>query len=200
MKEFATAGLDREMSEHRITDLLGRLQEGDQSVWPELLAELDSIIRPIAISRLVAERPGGTWEAGDLVQTAVVQLLRSGQFQKAGNRSPLIKGAALVIRNILIDRARRRKTAVNEGFADRVPIDDVIDRLAGQSVNAIDLGEVLEKLQKHNPLHHEIVMLRFFGGQSLPEISRMLGLSLSTIENYWYKEIKPWLFVMLRNP
>ena len=179
------AGSDREMSDHRLTELLRQLQGGDQGVWPDLIAELDAIIRPMAVSRLVRERPGATWEAGDLVQTAVIQLLKSGQFQKANSRAPLIKGAALVIRNILIDRARRRQTAENVGYADRVPIDDVIDRLAAQSIRLTDLDEVLAKLLERNAVYHEIVMLRFFAGQSLPEISRILGLSLSTTENYW---------------
>lgn len=186
------------MTDHRITLLLERLRDGEQAVWPELVAAIDTLLRPMALGRLAADRRGATWDPSDLVQTAIEKMLRAGVFKEALSRGPIIAGAALVMQHLLIDRARKRRSAKTAGYGERVPLDEVIDRLAvDHQLDLLSLDEAMAKLKRKDERQYEIVMLRFFGGQSFPAIAQFLGMSLSAVEKAWYGEIKPWLFIML---
>jgi RNA polymerase sigma factor (TIGR02999 family) len=87
---------------------------------------------------------------------------------------------------VLIDHARRRRADRRQGERRRVPLDDVLDSLEeSHRLDLIDLDDALEELDQLNPRQAAVVVQRFFGGFTLPEIAEHFGVSLSTVEKDW---------------
>lgn len=81
------------------------------------------------------------------------------------------------MRDILIDRYRRRSAAKHGGGMNRVSLDAVIDRLEEQGISPDDLGPAIESLRRAHPLAAEVLDLRFFLDLELPAIARQLGIT-----------------------
>jgi RNA polymerase sigma factor (TIGR02999 family) len=97
------------------------------------------------------------------------------------------------MRDILVDIARRN-AAVKRG-GDRKRVDaaevDIIADVPGDDILA--LNDALSKLEAEDARKAQIVMLKFFGGLSIPEIAEELGVSPSTIDREW-RFTRAWLY------
>ena len=60
------------------------------------------------------------------------------------------------------------------------------------------LDEALNKLAAEDTLKAELVKLRFFAGLTMPEIARVLKISLATAERHW-TYARTWLFAELKD-
>ncbi len=47
------------------------------------------------------------------------------------------------------------------------------------------VDEALDKLAVEHPVQAELVKLRYFAGMTNEEVSKVLGISVSTAKNYW---------------
>ena len=65
-----------------------------------------------------------------------------------------------------------------------------------EDLEAID--EALDKLAAEDPAKAELVKLRFFAGLTMPEIARVLKISLATAERHW-TYARTWLFAELKD-
>ena len=89
------------------------------------------------------------------------------------------------MRRILIERARRRSSLRRGGAYQRVDIDQVNLATPEADAELLAVDEALDELTKEYPVQAEVVKLRYFGGRKNEEIAEILGVSISTVKNYW---------------
>jgi RNA polymerase sigma factor (TIGR02999 family) len=101
------------------------------------------------------------------------------------------------MRRILVERARRKARKRHGGGLDRRPLDP--DRLAAPAPtdDVLALDEALGRLAAEDPRRAALVQLRFFGGLSVAEAGRCLGLSRATADRDW-AYARAWLYDRLR--
>src|SRR6185369_8222402 len=107
-----------------------------------------------------------------------------------------ISVAAETMRRILIDRARRRRTREQAGFAE--PDTDWESQLASAAPTdeLLAVHEAVEGLAVQEPLAAELVKLRYFVGLTMEEAAEALGLALRKTERLW-AFARAWLRVEL---
>ena len=106
--------------------------------------------------------------------------------------------AARVMRQILIDHARRRNAQKRGGGAPRIMV-DALDELASTNpdLDVVELDDLLTKLEQFNPRHARVIEMRFFAGMSVPETAEALGISETTIKADW-QMARSWLQAQLK--
>lgn len=167
-----------------ITNLLAEVREGRQGADIELFRKVYDELRAIAASRIASEqRAPADGEATDLVNDAYLRL-RGVDFE---NRKHLFLTYAGVMRHVLIDRARRKRSLKRGGNAKQLPLDDnrVRDMADAYRPDAIEGAELLQMLRADAPVDADIFELRFFGGLSFREIAAILGLTEHAVRTGW---------------
>jgi RNA polymerase sigma factor (TIGR02999 family) len=165
-----------------VSELLANWHAGDDEALRAALPLVYNELRRIAHRYLQNERPGHTLQSTALVHEAYLRLEKQGTapFQ---NREHFLAICALLMRQILVEYARSRKAARRDG-GFRVTLDDAL-AFKTRSVDMVALDDALNELAKLNPQQSRIVELRFFGGLSIEETSRLLDLSTTTVKKYW---------------
>jgi RNA polymerase sigma factor (sigma-70 family) len=79
-----------------------------------------------------------------------------------------------------------------------VPLDgvEVATHEPDADLEAVD--EALQRLAMEDPRKAQVVELRFFGGLSMDEVARTLGISLRTAHNDW-AFARAWLYRALES-
>jgi RNA polymerase sigma factor (TIGR02999 family) len=105
--------------------------------------------------------------------------------------------AAQLMRRILIDHARHHLREKRGGAQTVLPLNEALAFSPEHSEDLLKLDEALDRLSKLDPRQSRIVELRFFGGLSVEETSRFLGVSAITVKRDW-AVAKVWLYGELR--
>ena len=143
-------------------------------------------LRAIAHRRLAAQAPNGTLSTTALVHEAY---LRLGDQSPAALRdqSHFFALASLVMRHILVDRARERSAQRRGGGGRQITLDDEVIGQADQSEALLQLNEALETLATVDPRLVQVVECRFFGGLTETETAAALGITTRTVQRDWVK-------------
>lgn len=143
--------------------------------------------------RMVAGEHALTLQATELVHEAWIRLDAHERPQWKDERH-FCAIAALAMRRILVDRARKRRAVKRGGDLERV----TLSGLPGRSdVDLLELDGVLTELEDRAPRQAEVTLLKVFGGLTSQEIADRLGVSLRTVESDW-RATKAWLATRLR--
>ena len=178
-------------------DVTRWLNASTSSQDEELFAVLYAELHRIARGKMAAERPGQTLDATGLVHEVWMRLEKSAPAEWRDRRQ-FYAAAAEAMRRILVEAARRRLAAKRGGGERAVPLDDDLPVPAPMpDERLVGVHEVLERLEKEEPVQGQIVKLRFFGGLKIQEIAALLEVSERTVERHW-KLAKLWLFRELR--
>lgn len=170
-----------------LTSLFAAWQSGDGAAGDEMFRLVHRELRSIAAARLRHER-NSSLSSGDLVNEAVLRLSRLQRLELQ-SRPHLLALASRIMRQILVDAARRRlsgkrlheRVTLNTGIVDaRTPAD------------LIALDSALNELNDVAPEHAQIVELRFFGGMTNADVAAVLGVSEPTVKRRW-TTTKAWL-------
>ena len=121
-----------------------------------------------------------------------MRLLEKEALMNSTDSSQVLAAAVRAMRQVLVDHARRRNAGKRQGGRGRVPLDEVVASFEELGVGVIDLHEALKRLGKMFPRPARVVELRFFGGLSIPEVARTLGVSDGTVESDW-RIARAWL-------
>jgi RNA polymerase sigma factor (TIGR02999 family) len=107
--------------------------------------------------------------------------------------------AATMIRRILVTHARRRHALKRGGTRDLLSLDETVAPIPGMNLEILALDAALENLYNIDPQQGRIVELRFFGGLSIEETSRVLAISPATVNREWnlarawlHRELTGW--------
>jgi len=178
MTETGTPPLDN------VSQLLARWGSGDKAALDELVPIVYTELRRLARSHL--RRIGGpqTLEPTALVHEAYVQLADQSSISFE-NRAQFFGLAAKVMRDILVDHARRRHAAKREGNQLQVSL-SVADRIGNTpAVDLLALDLAMQRLAETGSEYSRVVELRFFGGLTIEETAEAMNLSHATVERYW---------------
>jgi len=167
-----------------VTRILNAMERGDAKAADELLPLVYEELRLLAAQRLSRELPGQTLQATALVHEAYVRLVGDGS-EDWDSRGHFFAAAAEAMRRILVESARRKKSAKHGGHQHRIGLTD-----AGPSTQAADedllaLDEALQKLAETDSAKAELVKLRYFAGLTLDQAAGVLGISRSTAYENW---------------
>jgi RNA polymerase sigma factor (TIGR02999 family) len=149
------------------------------------------------------ERSDHSLQPTALVHEAYLRLIKQQpKFWK--NRVHFFAVAALSMRQILVDHARRRLAVKRGDGQTHVSLDDVGAQDARfltidpeQSEDLVALDDALTTLAKVDARQSRIVELRFFAGMNSKEIAEVLGISERTIDRQW-AAAQTWLYARLR--
>ena len=150
----------------------------------------------IARRQVAGENPGHSLQATALVNEVYLRLVE-GRNVSWQNRAHFLAVAARLMRRILVDFARAKRSQKRGGRAMRVTlVDDLaISDEPGRDLVALD--DALEELAKLDERKSQVVEMRFFGGLSLDETAEALHISPDTVKRDW-KLAKAWLLRELR--
>jgi RNA polymerase sigma-70 factor (ECF subfamily) len=163
---------------HNVTALLAQWANGDEQALNELTPIVYKELRHLAAAYLRKEQQGHTLQPTALVHEAYIRLVdqKNPQFQ---NRSHFYGVAARLMRQILVDHARRRHAAKRAVVS--VPLESVVsfEKERSGDLLALDIG--LNELEKLDPRKCKAVELRYFVGLSMEEIAQTLAVSEITV-------------------
>jgi RNA polymerase sigma factor (TIGR02999 family) len=177
-------------TEGDITQLLQEWSEGSEEALARLMPLVYSELHAKARSRVRRERVGHILQPTELVNEVYLKLVNQKRVHWQ-SRTQFFGIAALLMRRILIDLARKRQASRTPPSSLRVSLSEVIPARS-DSVDILWLDEALTRLQAFDPRQAQIVELRFFVGMSNEEVAETLGISLATVKREW-NMAKAWL-------
>lgn len=178
-----------------ISKLLSSIEEGDKLAASQLLPVVYDELRKLAAARLAKESPDQTLQATALVHEAYLRLVEGGNIDSWNSRAHFFGAAAEAMRQILVNRAIKKRRVKHGGDLQRV---ELLDQVSGSDPDdqILAVHESLEEFEKAEPKKAELVKLRYFAGMTLIEAAETLGISRATADRHW-REAKQWLFVRM---
>jgi RNA polymerase sigma-70 factor (ECF subfamily) len=174
----------KEAAPHQVTRLLKEWSDGDENAVEQLMPLVHDELHRLAHQYMHRERPGHILQTSALINEAYVRLVDQPQVRWE-NRAHFFGIAARLMRRILIDDARKRKSAKRGGSAIQVPLDEANSLAQEQAANVAALDEALKTLETIDTRQAQIVELRFFGGLSIEETADVLNVSPGTVMRDW---------------
>ena len=174
-----------------VTRVLDGVQEGDPKASDELLPLVYDELRRLAAHKMAREAPGQTLQPTALVHEAWLRLSHQSRSTWK-NREQFYAIAAEIMRRILVDRARRRRSRKHGGELERVDLDAVELAFVGSDDLVLQVHDALVRLTTEDPQKAEVVKLRFFVGLENAEIASLLDVSEKTVQRHW-AFAKAWL-------
>lgn len=147
-------------------------------------------LRNLAAKFFGRERPGHTLQPTALVHEAYLRLIKQTQGI-CKNRTFFFAVAARVMRQVLIEHARKRKAKKRGGDRDKESLEEKTDP-AMPIVDLLALDEALTKLEVLDERAAKVMELHHFGGLTAEEIAISLEVSPRTVAEDW-KFAKAWL-------
>jgi RNA polymerase sigma factor (TIGR02999 family) len=178
--------------ELEITQILRDWNEGDESAKEKLLPFVYDELKRQARILMSSERRDHTLQPTALVHEAFLRLDKQAGIDWK-NRSHFFGIASRLMRQILIDHARRHATAKRGKHPIHFSLDDVQIRVEERAESMLVLNDVLDRLEKFDPQQAQIVEMRFFGGMSNSEIAENMKLSERTVSREW-QAARLWLY------
>jgi RNA polymerase sigma factor (TIGR02999 family) len=184
--------VDQERS-GEITHLLERWRAGDPKALDAVLPIVYKELQRLARFQLRHERPDHTLQSMALVNEAYLRLVGMNALQLDG-RSHFFAIAAQLMRQILVDYARRRRAGKRGAGVGTLSLDDSIMLSQGQQkdVDVVALDDALNALAQIDPRKAQVVEMRFFGGLTFEETAEVLKVSVVTISRDW-STARAWL-------
>jgi RNA polymerase sigma-70 factor, ECF subfamily len=186
------SGNDAPTPREDITGLLGGFRQGDPDAEARLMELTYRELRKIAAGHLRREHSARSLQTTELVHEGYLRLV-----DQAANpwrdRGHFYQVAAHVMRQILIDHARKRKAGKRGGGAPDINLDLALDIAQAGSGDLLLLEDVLARLEKVDRRQCQVVEMRFFAGMEEHEIAAILGVSERTVNREW-RMARAWLY------
>jgi RNA polymerase sigma factor (TIGR02999 family) len=163
---------------HEVTRLLAEWGKGDERAAAQLMPLVYGELRQLAAAYLRRERKGHTLQPTALVHEAYLRLVEQSNPDWE-SRSHFYGVAARVMRQVLVDHARRKKAKKRAG--QPVPLEQAVSFQEDHSGALVALNASLEDLEKIDARKCKAIELRYFGGLSMEEIARSLNVSVETV-------------------
>lgn len=173
------------------TDLLLAWGRGEAAAFDRLVPLVHDELRRLARQYMRRERPDHTLQATALVNEVYLRMIAVSRVQWQ-NRAHFFAIAARVMRQILVDFARRRRASQRGGAGHQVALDEALVPSPGRHPDLVALDEALKRLELVHPRKSQVVELRYFGGMKLEEAATVIGVSRDTVKRDW-RFAKLWL-------
>ncbi len=177
------------------TELVLQLAEGDPRTVDALLPLVYDELHRLAERYMRRERPDHTLTTTALVHEAYLRLVDQTRVAFEG-RSHFLGVAAIAMRRILVEHARRRNVGKREGARHRVSLSDLSLAQDDSADTLLALDDALQRLGALNPRLVRVVECRYFLGLTEEETAAALGVTARTVRRDWVKA-KGWLAAAL---
>jgi len=171
-------------SSESITQLLRKLNEGDEKALEQLTPLVYDDLHRLAVAYLRRERREHTLQPTALVNELYLKIFGQDRTNWR-NRSQFFGIAAQLMRRILVDYARAHYTEKRGGSRFCVSLGKIAAFGAQPDADLLALHEVLKRLEKLDPNQARLVVLRFFGGLTIQETAEVMQSSHATVEREW---------------
>jgi RNA polymerase sigma factor (TIGR02999 family) len=166
---------------HEVTKLLLDWSRGDKTALDQLLPIVYHELRRLAGGFLRRERPDHTLQPTALIHEAYVRLVEQ-DLPEWHSRSHFFAVAARLMRQILVDHARRHRTAKRGGDQQKMTLDETPVFTHEHAEEVITLDRALQQLASFDARKAHIIEMRIFGGMSVEETAEALGVSVPTVK------------------
>lgn len=177
------------------TRLLNRLGVGDAEAEELLIPLVYAELHRLAEQHMAKQGPRHTLQPTELVNEAWMRIAGQDRLDFSG-RDSFYALASRVMRSVLVDHARARNAEKRGGGRRRITLGEHQDQKSGIDIDVLALDEALVRLSEMDAELLELVELRFFGGLTHPEIARLKGVSLRSVERTW-RLARAWLHAEL---
>ena len=178
---------------NEITQLLVRWSDGDAQALEQLVPLVYEQCRAIAARQLSHERAQHTLQPTALVHELYLRLVDQNQVNWQ-NRAQFFAVSAQMMRRILVDYARARRTRKRGGSAVFVSLSAAATTAdeEEQVANVLEVDEALHRLARIDPEQGRIIELRYFAGLTVEETALVVQRSARTVKREW-RLAKAWL-------
>jgi len=168
-----------------VTQILAAIDQGDSHAADRLLPHVYNELRKLAAQKLESEKPGQTLQATALVHEAYLRLVDVDKAQHWNSRGHFFAAAAEAMRRILVEHARRKLRDKHGGGRQRLPLDSnlIADNSGDEELLAIN--DALDRLAAQDVQAAELVKLRYFSGLSIEEAAKAIGIPRSSAYVQW---------------
>ena len=170
--------------EGKVTELLGRWNQGDLAARDALMPLVYDELRRVARRKLSQQRSDHTLQATALVHEAFLRLVNRKPAH-LHDRTHFFALAAQMMRQILVDHARARNAAKRGGGNLTVLLDHDAGVDSSVNLDLIQLDSAMKRLAELDPRQAQLVELRFFGGLSIEEAAEVMEISPATAKREW---------------
>jgi RNA polymerase sigma factor (TIGR02999 family) len=157
---------------------------GRDDITPQLVEVMYPELRALAARLMRRERQGHTLQPTAIVNEAFLRLVNQGTIEWQ-DRAHFVGIAARIMRQILVDHARRKRTAKRGSGAACLTLDEAMAPAAETVFDLIALDEVLTRFASLDARRAHVAELRVFGGLTAKEIAAELEVSTRTVESDW---------------
>jgi RNA polymerase sigma factor (TIGR02999 family) len=165
------------------TRILREIKHGDHDALNRLFPLAYDELHRLAGACFRRERGEHTLQPTALINEAYVRML--GQDQTIESRGHFLALAAMQMRRILVDYARRHAAERRGGAANRVLLEDSVAMCGPRPLDLLALDSAMEKLASLDPDQAQLVDLRFFAGLSIEETAEAMGVGTATVKRRW---------------
>ncbi len=193
MRRCHLTGTADKVHKQEITELLCSWGEGDRRAMEALLPRIYDKLHRIAANQVPRQ---ATLQPEALINELFISLVAKKR-RVWQNRLQFFAVAALEMREILIDHARKKRAARRGGDRQHATLISTALEAGGPRVDLLALDEALTRLARLDASQARVVVLRFFGGLSEKEIATVMGITTRTVLRKW-TAARIWLFHQLR--
>ncbi len=178
-------------SPHDVTQLLQDWRNGDKVALEKLTPLVYDELRRLANRYLRSERKDHTLQGTALVHEAYMKMVGYTDLEWQ-SRAHFFGVAARIMRQILIDHARRHKADRRGGGKQNLNLEEAAIFSAERASDLVALDDALESLAAFDQMKGRIIELRYFGGLSIEEIGEVEAVSVSTVKRH-LRMAEAWL-------
>jgi RNA polymerase sigma-70 factor (ECF subfamily) len=171
-------------SPENVTRILTDVALGNEKAVEQLLPLVYRELRAVAFKHLRNERRNHTLQPTALVHEAYLRMVRATD-RSWQNRAHFIGVAAQVMRTILVDYARSWQAEKRISPDKKIPLAEELICSPERSTELVALDEALTRLARLSPRQSRVVELRYFGGLSVEDTAKVLGVSEKTVKRDW---------------
>src|SRR5687768_7948632 len=173
-----------------VTALLRAWGEGDEQALHQLMPVVERELNRVARACLAGDRGNRSVSATALVNETFLRLVQLDRIDWR-DRAHFLSIGARLMRRVLVDLARARRSEKRGGDAVRVSLDETMPG-GTREADVVRLDEALDALARVDPRKGRVIELRFFGGLSAEETAAVLEVSTKTVIRDW-TFAKAWL-------
>jgi RNA polymerase sigma factor (TIGR02999 family) len=173
-----------------VTRMLDAIDAGEPQTAEQLMPLVYDELRRLAAAEMAREKPGQTLNATALVHEAYLRLVGPTNERCYADRQHFFATAAVAMRRILVDAARRKQTGKRGGKRQDIPIDEIA--MPAADPDLVDIDAALDRLAASQPEVARLVELRYFVGLTVPQAATVLGIAPRTADAWW-AYAKAWL-------
>ena len=183
--------------QNQITELLYELSNGDKEALNKLLPLVYKQVKKIASRYLSSEHQKRTIQTTELVHEAYLKLIGQKELSLE-SRKEFFSAVANVMRQILVDNARKRNAARRGEGQTKISLEKAAVISSEYNEEILTLNDALVKLNLFDERLSTIVELRYFTGMTIAETAEILSVSPNTVKRDW-SLAKAWLYKEIEN-